>query len=65
MSKFELSVNYQKGRSGEINVIAEMTTRGYEIKDYTNDFDTFKHKQLKDMILNIIMQLPRNGIGPI
>jgi hypothetical protein len=47
MSKFELSVNYQKGRSGEINVIAEMTTRGYEIKDYTNDFDTFKHKQLK------------------
>jgi hypothetical protein len=47
MSKFELSVNYQKGRAGEINVIAEMTTRGYTIKDYTGDFETFKQKQKK------------------
>jgi hypothetical protein len=47
MGKFELSTNYQKGRAGEINVIAEMVNRGYNIKDYTGDFDTFKQKQTK------------------
>ncbi len=47
MSKFELTLNYKKGRAGEINVVAELTTRGYSIKDYTGDYDVHKQKQVK------------------
>lgn len=49
MNQFEQSVNYTKGRQGEIKVIDKLLQEGRELIDYTGieDFLEHKHKQFK------------------
>lgn len=52
MNRFEHDVNYRKGRAGEVNVIEQLLSRNYQIREYT-DFKEHAQKQHKGYDLEL------------